>query len=137
MLRTKAAAIITCLALAFACRGALANTPSLEQARNVPVDINHGIRDGHGSDPVPVSQSLTAFNALAAPQDRLTDDEIAYFTNEAKVPPHLRGEGAGDSTGPVKVLSRRQSGNARITIFDGAHDKNTEAAFQWLNIQHK
>jgi hypothetical protein len=37
----------------------------------------------------------------------------------------------------LEILFRRQSGNARITVFDGAHDKNTEAAFRWLNQQRK
>jgi pimeloyl-ACP methyl ester carboxylesterase len=106
----------------------------LERARGVPIDINHGIRDGHGGGPVPISQSLRAFNVLAAPNDRVKE-EIEYFTREAKVPPHLRSEASGSSAGGLKVLFRRQSGNARITVFDGGHDKNTEAAFRWLNQQ--
>ena len=110
----------------------------LERARGIQIDINHGIRDGrNAADPVPISQSLIAFNLLAAPQDRLTEDQIAYFTREAQVPPPLRSETTDSSYGGLKILSRRQSGNARITIFDGAHDKNTEAAFRWLNRQRK
>lgn len=110
----------------------------LERAREVAIDINHGIRDGHSSgDPVPVSQSLIAFNLLAAPQDRITEEEIEYFTREAQVPVNLRSETTDPSYGGLKILFRRQSGNARITIFDGAHDKNTEAAFRWLNQQRR
>jgi dienelactone hydrolase len=110
----------------------------LERARSVSIDINHGIRDGRSNaDPVPVSQSLIAFNLLAAPQDRLTEDQIAYFTREAQVPPDLRSETTDASYGGLRILFRRQSGNARITVFDGAHDKNTEAAFRWLNRQRK
>jgi hypothetical protein len=107
----------------------------LERARGVPIDINHGIRDGHGGGPVPISQSLRAFNLLAAPNNRLTEEEIEYFTREAKVPPHLRSEASGASAGGLKVLFRRQSGNARLTVFDGGHDKHTEAAFRWLHQQ--
>ncbi len=110
----------------------------LESARGVPIDINHGIRDGQSKgDPVPVSQSLRAFNLLAAPQDRFTEDEIAYFTQEAQVPPKLRNETSDPSSGGLRILFRRQSGKARVTIFDGAHDKNTEAAFRWLNQQRR
>lgn len=110
----------------------------LERARGVPIDINHGIRDGRNNDdPVPISQSLRAFNLLAAPQDRFTEEEIAYFTREAQVPPALRSETSDPSYGGLRILFRRQSGNARITIFDGAHDKNTEAAFRWLNQQRR
>ena len=110
----------------------------LERARGVPIDINHGIRDGRNAgDPVPVSQSLIAFNLLAAPQDRFTEEEIAYFTREAQVPTALRSETTDSSYGGLKILFRRESGNARVTIFDGAHDKNTEAAFRWLNRQRR
>jgi dienelactone hydrolase len=109
----------------------------LESARGVPLDINHGIRDGHGNAPVPVSQSLIAFNLLAAPQDRLTEEEIAYFTREAQVPAHLRSETTDPAYGGLRILFRRQSGSVRVTVFDGAHDKNTEAAFRWLNRQRR
>jgi acetyl esterase/lipase len=110
----------------------------MERARGVPIDINHGIRDGRNNDdPVPVSQSLVAFNLLAAPEDRFTAEEIAYFTREAEVPTALRSETSDPSYGGLRILFRRQSGNARITIFDGAHDKNTEAAFRWLNRQRR
>lgn len=110
----------------------------LERARSIAIDINHGIHDGRSNgDPVPVRQSLTAFNLLAAPQDRLTEDQITYFTREAQVPATLQSETTDPSYGGLRILFRRQSGNARITIFDGAHDKNTEAAFRWLNRQRK
>jgi poly(3-hydroxybutyrate) depolymerase len=109
----------------------------LEQARAVPIDINHGIHDGHGKNSVPISQSLRAFNALASPQDRFTEDDIEYFTREAKVPPHLRSEAPEASPGGLKILFRRRSANARISVFDGGHEKNTEDAVRWLNQQNK
>lgn len=110
----------------------------IERARGIQIDINHGIRDGRNNgDPVPVSQSLLAFNLLAAPQDRLTEDQIAYFTREAQVPAGLQSETTDPTYGGLKILFRRQSGNVRVTVFDGAHDKNTEAAFRWLNRQRK
>ena len=110
----------------------------LERAHGVPIDINHGIRDGRNNDdPVPISQSLRAFNLLAAQENRFTEEEIAYFTREAQVPPALRSETSDPSDGGLRILFRRQSGNVRITIFDGAHDKNTEAAFRWLNQQRR
>jgi dipeptidyl aminopeptidase/acylaminoacyl peptidase len=110
----------------------------LERARGIPIDLNHGIRDGRSqADPVPVGQSLRAFNLLAAPEDRFTEDEIAYFTREARVPPHLRGEWPDPSYGGLTILYRRRSGSTRLTVFDGAHDKNTEAALRWLNQQRR
>ena len=110
----------------------------LERARGVAIDINHGIRDGRSNgDPVPIRQSLIAFNLLAEPQDRFTEDEIAYFTREFEVPESLRSETTDPSYGGLRILFRRQSGSTRITVFDGAHDKNTEAAFRWLNQQRR
>ena len=110
----------------------------LERARAVPIDINHGIRDGRSNaDPVPISQSLRAFNLLAEPLDGFTEEEIEYFTREAKVPAGLRSDTTDPDYGGLKILYRRQSGNVRLTVFDGAHDKNTEAAFRWLNQQRR
>ena len=110
----------------------------LERARGVAIDINHGIRDGQSQgDPVPISQSLLAFNLLAAPQDHLTEEEIAYFGREFQVPANLRSEISDPDYAGLSVLFRRQSGNVRLTVFDGAHDKNTEAAFRWLNQQRR
>ena len=110
----------------------------LERARAVPIDINHGIRDGRNSaDPVPITQSLRAFNLLAEPQDQFKEEEVEYFTRESKVPGGLQSETTDPDYGGLKILYRRQSGNVRITIFDGAHDKNTEAAFKWLNKQRR
>lgn len=112
--------------------------PYLERARVVPIDLNHGIRDGRNNvDPVPISQSLRAFNLLAEPSDRFTEEEIDVFTRQSQVPANLRSETTDPDYGGLKILYRRQSGNVRITVFDGAHDKNTEAAFRWLNKQRR
>jgi len=110
----------------------------LDRARGFAIDINHGIRDGRNNgDPVPISQSLIAFNLLAAPQDRFSEEQIAYFTREARVPAALQSETTDPSYDGLTILFRRQSNNARLTVFDGAHDKNTEAAFRWLNQQRR
>ncbi len=110
----------------------------LALARAIPIDLNHGINDGrNNADPVPVSQSLRAYNLLAEPRDHFTEEEIEYFTRQAQVPSGLRSETTDPDYGGLKILFRRQSGNTRITVFDGAHDKNTEAAFRWLNKQRR
>ena len=110
----------------------------LERARVVPIDINHGINDGRNSaDPVPISQSLRAFNLLAEPQDHFTEEEIEFFGRQFQVPGSLQTTTTDADSGGLKILHRRQSGNTRITVFDGAHDKNTEAAFRWLNKQRR
>ncbi len=109
----------------------------LPQAIGLPLDINAGIHDGHKGS-VPVSQTLNAFNAVAAAKDRLSEQDIAFFTQEAQVPPTLKSEAVNDSTyGSRTVLFRRQSGPARVTIFEGSHEIVPEAALAWLAKQHK
>jgi poly(3-hydroxybutyrate) depolymerase len=111
----------------------------LERARDIPIDLIHGIYDGRTrAHPVPVSHALNAFNLLGAPQDRLTEEQILSFTKEAQVPVSLRDATPADSNdGDLKVLFRRQSGNVRLTVFDGGHVKYTEVAFRWLNEQRR
>jgi pimeloyl-ACP methyl ester carboxylesterase len=109
----------------------------LERARGVQIDINHGIRDGHGGASTLVSQSLHAFNILAKAGDSLSPEEIAHFTDQAEVPPDLRSIESYPPYGDKKVLFRRQSENVRLSIFDGGHTKDTEAAMMWLNQQRR
>ena len=45
----------------------------LERARNVNLSINTGITDGHNGS-VPISQTMHAFNAVAAPQDHISEE---------------------------------------------------------------
>ena len=136
--------------IAASCGGAPVSNPSaagecrkrsplthLENARSVPVDINHGIRDGHNGGPVLVSQSVRAFNLLAESGGRLSEEESDYMTKQAKLPPSLQARETYPPYGNRPVLFRRQSGQARLTIFDGGHLKDTEAAFTWLNKQNK
>jgi len=49
----------------------------------------------------------------------------------------LPGETSGSSDEGLKILFRRQSGNVRLTVFDGGHIKNTAAAMKWLNQQRR
>jgi len=64
-------------------------------------------------------------------------EQIEYFGRQSQVPGNLQSETTDPDYGGLKILYRQQSGNARITVFDGAHDKNTEAAFKWLNKQRR
>ncbi len=108
----------------------------LSRARNVVIDIAAGIHDGHTGS-VPVSQSLEAFNLLADPDDRLAEEDITYITREQAIPGHLRHEGGGLMLKKYKIHFRRQSGNARITIFEGGHQGLDGAALPWLARQRR
>ena len=109
----------------------------MARARGVNLDINAGITDGHNGS-VPISHSLEAFNALAAPRDQLSSALIGEFVKTAKVPAALRKETAVDASyGRKTVLFRRKSGAARLTIFQGGHEIIPEAGLQWLAEQNR
>lgn len=108
----------------------------LAAAKNLPLDINAGIHDGH-SGSVPISHSLRAFNLLAAEKDRISDEQIQFFVEKEKVPAGLEFKGSDALYGKKKVLFRRESGNARVTIFEGGHEPIFEAALPWLSQQKK
>ena len=105
------------------------------RAAGLTVDISTGIHDGH-SGSVPISQALNAFNILADEEDRFTSEEIAFMEKEEKIFPGLEYndiDEAFDSAHPV--LLRRQSANARMTLFEGGHNIFPATAFEWLSRQ--
>lgn len=111
----------------------------LVNARNaaLPVDISTGIHDGHTGS-VPISQSFNAYNLLADEKDRFSCEEIAFMEKEEKVFPGFGYEESDPAFDEAhKVLLRRQSASARITVFEGGHNILTEAAFEWLARQVK
>ena len=118
------------------CRKRSAST-YLHNARGVTLDINAGIHDGHTGS-VPVSHTLNAFNIVAKEADRLSGKQIDYVTAKRKVPKPLQRETETDAVyGKKKVLFRRRSGNARVTIFEGGHEIVHQAALEWLSKQRK
>jgi hypothetical protein len=109
----------------------------LKKAVKVALDINAGINDGHHSGGVPINHSLRAFNIVAADKDRISDEDIMCFVEKAQVPPHLKQELDDPAYGKGRVLFRRSSGKARVTIFDGGHEIIYKAALMWLSGQKK
>lgn len=109
----------------------------LAHAKGLSLDINAGINDGHKGS-VPISHTLEAFNLLAAGKDRLSAKQISEFTHTAKVPASLEYSLSVDKTyGAKRVLFRRQSGLARVTIFQGGHEIIPAAALHWLAKQQR
>ncbi len=108
----------------------------LDRARGVALDINAGILDGHEGS-VPVNHSLRAFNCVAREKEHISEEDIEYIVRKARVPRELRGDYEDTDYGGKKVLFRRRSGNARVTVFDGGHEIIYEAALKWLEKQRK
>ncbi|QDV70610.1 Prolyl oligopeptidase family protein [Rosistilla carotiformis] len=135
--------------IAASCGGAPGESPEIDQeyrkrspltylanAKEVPLAMNAGIRDGHEGS-VPVSHSLLAFNEVAREEDRLSADEIRYFVKQAKVPAHLQADISDPSYGEKPPLFRRTSGNATVTLFDGGHELIDTAAIAWIHAAHQ
>jgi dipeptidyl aminopeptidase/acylaminoacyl peptidase len=108
----------------------------LANAKNVPAYIAAGIHDGHTGS-VPISQSFRAFNILAGEKDRVSQEDIDYFTKEEKVPQSLQAEIQDPDFGNKKPLFRRVSDNVSLTIFEGSHEIVLPAALSWLAKQKK
>lgn len=99
------------------------------------VDIGTGIHDGHKGS-VPVGHAIRGFNLLAAPEDRISAEDIGFIEQNEAIPDHLKYQGVDDPAyGPYKVLLRRVSGKARITIFEGGHDQLPGPGFGFLEQQ--
>ena len=100
----------------------------------LPVDIGTGIHDGHRGS-VPVGQAIRAYNTLAAPADRISEEDIARIENEEKIPDHLKAGSGDPAYGSHTVYLRKQSNLVRLTLFEGGHDMIADAAFDWLSRQ--
>ncbi|MCB1232835.1 MAG: prolyl oligopeptidase family serine peptidase [Verrucomicrobiae bacterium] len=108
----------------------------LENASEVPLDLNHGINDGRAGS-VPFTQTLNAWNAVVPEKAELDEAVIEKFY-ETRTPPAGRGEVSADPLyGDRPPLFRLVHGNTRVTIFDGGHEIVHEAALNWLAAQRK
>ena len=107
----------------------------LKNAKGLTLHINAGIHDGHKGS-VPVSHSLLAFNEVAENKDRISEDDIRFFVQKAKVPPNLKSNISDPSYGKKRPLFRRKSGNATVTIFKGGHELVASAAIAWIEKIH-
>ena len=108
----------------------------LAAAKGVPLDINTGIHDGHTGS-VPVSHSLRAFNVLAASDKQISTEDIDFMVREQKIPAALAAEKQDDPERQKAILFRRNSGNARVTVFEGGHESESSSAVLWLSRQRK
>jgi len=108
--------------------------PFLHKAKNLPLDIQTGIHDGHTGS-VPVSHSLRAFNALAQanrqPSAAFPQADIDTITNQQRLPDGYPAPPTESRRTPI--LHRRRTGKARITLFEGGHETDFPAAYLWFD----
>ena len=103
--------------------------PHLSLARDLPVDINTGIHDGHTGS-VPIHHAIDAFNVIARVRgSRLVSVETIRTLSEEK--PVGRGARFDKAYGRGIYL-RRHAGPTRVTVFEGGHEMIAPAACTWL-----
>ena len=112
----------------------------IAQAKDLPLDINTGIHDGHTGS-VPVSHSLRAFNTLAVAKNLkdkiISDEDIASMVKNEKIPDTLAAQTEKDPERDRLVLFRRVAGSTRISVFEGGHAEDMYAGLAWLARQKK
>jgi dipeptidyl aminopeptidase/acylaminoacyl peptidase len=110
----------------------------LEEARGR--DVRLQIAVGVSDDYVPPSHSLRAFNILAAPEDRFSDQEIVMIDTTLDLPQTLSKSGNGTDEEIYKraghpLVYERTSGNTTLVLFEGGHDIVYNAGLLWLSRQ--
>ncbi|MEZ6063902.1 MAG: prolyl oligopeptidase family serine peptidase [Planctomycetaceae bacterium] len=110
----------------------------LSNAADLPLDFNAGVHDGHTGS-VPIDHTLNAYLTVTAAHGTATisSSEIAELLQEETLSRPTPSDEAGDPTYGRRILLRRQSRNARVTIFEGGHEGLPEPACEWLSQQSR
>jgi len=103
-------------------------------AKDVPLDINHGVRDGQPRG-IGVQHSVWAFNAIAEAHG---ETPVSNDLLDALRRPGVQPDAAGhDATYGRAIYLRRAAGPSRLTIFEGGHEDLPAAACVWLEQRVK
>lgn len=111
----------------------------LQNAAGLPLEIAAGIHDGHTGS-VPIRHTLEAFNVIAkAVQAPLvTEEEIRQLSRpDGRLSQPKPSDQEADPTYKRDIYLRRKAGKARVTIFEGGHERLDEAAVEWLSRQQR
>ena len=110
----------------------------LSRVGDLPVSIWAGAYDGHTGS-VPVRHSLTAFNAIAESHGDaiVSEQEIIELSELQRLKSPLPSDSVPDATLGKKIYLRRRSQKSVVTIFDGGHESNPEAALEWLSAKRR
>ncbi len=110
----------------------------LQKIGKLPIDLNAGVNDGH-SGSVPIYHTMKAYNVIAAANrgKSISKNEMDQLWEKQKLSSPTAGDIAGDKTYSRKIYLRRNTGPARITIFEGGHESLPQAACEWLGKQQR
>jgi len=100
--------------------------------------IAAGVHDGHRTQTVPAGHSVRAFNALARAEDRFTDAQIAAIEARETAPRGLEFQGVDPFYPPERRIHlRRTSDCVRLTLFEGGHNDNMPAGYDFARRQRR
>jgi pimeloyl-ACP methyl ester carboxylesterase len=108
---------------------------NLENARELPIDFSHGVRDGKPAGLVPGRQTIDGFNVLARAfgVPEVTEKEIQELWVDEKLSNPKPGDTDPDPEYQGRAIYlRRFAGPSRLTMFDGGHHAVAFAGCQWL-----
>ena len=74
-------------------------------------------------------------DVLAAPEDRISEEDIAFIVKNEKIPEALAAHESDPAYGTRAIYLRKQSRRVRLTLFEGGHDILPWAAMEWLSRQ--
>lgn len=129
------------------CGGAPGTSPTVDQqlrlrsplgqlaaARDVPIDLNAGVHDGHTGS-VPIAHTLLAFNELARAQGarEISNLEIDELMSQRRLAHPDEVDRVDEPSYGRPILLRRHAGPSRVTIFEGGHEGIASAAFDWFD----
>lgn len=108
----------------------------LHRAAHLPMDLNHGVHDGHRGS-VPPHHTIRAFNVIADHfrSPGVSDVEIDQLWTQQRLADPQPQDVADDPAYGRAIYLRRFAGTSRLTIFDGGHEWVASAACHWL-AQH-
>ncbi len=134
------------------CGGAPGDSPAVDEqyrlrspitwiaaSKDLPLDLAAGVHDGHKGS-VPVRQTIDAFNAVAQAQGLpgVSEEEIQQISRpDGRLDKPLPSDQPEKSDVGRAIYLRRTAGKARVTIFEGGHQRLDSAALQWLSQQSK
>ena len=108
----------------------------LAKARNVNLDINHGVNDGREGS-VPFTHSLNAWNEVVAEPERFSNDWIDTFYKTQTSPKPFSGNDPLFETRQPVFRKTSENGKTRITLFSGGHEIVHQVALNWLAAQQR
>ncbi len=89
---------------------------------------------------VPPSHAIRTFNALAAEEDRISEEDYRFIDDAEVIPVGLKGETEENrffSEAGLPVVFSRTSEGATLILFDGGHDMVYNAGLKWLYKQNQ